>query len=236
MPYSSFSAGFAPHCQQTCRAGAGAQQGPPLPVVRSLLEPTLPTNILQSLQGTSLLSSSKALHWTASNRTAQGPACLVQWSQCHHLASLLPHPRRDEWRLARPCVTGDRDTQVAAKSPAPAALPGLSQSKTSTADIKPLISGGRQGGGSSWPGGVPFQGVTPHGNTGACQPASTLHGRLPIRRSQPDSPARRLLHRSQHFGSDFFPLSFDSRLHCIQEEAGNSLFVQQLPGKKLPAS
>lgn len=170
MPYSSFSAGFAPRRWQTRRARAGARQGPPLPIVRSLLEPTLPMNVLQSLRGTSLLSSSKALCWTASKCTAQGPACLVHWSQCHCLASLLPHPHRDEWHLARPRVTDDRDTRVAAeKSPAPAALPGLSQSKTSTADNKPLISGRRQGGGSSWPGGVSLPGhrITPPGNTRA---------------------------------------------------------------------
>lgn len=238
MPHSSFSAGFDPCRRQTRRATAGARQGPALPIVRSLLEPMLPTNILQSLQGTSLLSSSKALCWTASNSTAQGPACLIRWSQCHHhLASLFPHPCRDEWHLARLCVTGDRDTRAAAeKSPAPAALPGLSQSKTSTADNKPLISGRRQGGeqllawGSSLPGRHTTRKHQGH------QPASTLHGRLPVLPpGEQDSPASRLLHRSQHFGSDFFSLSFDSRLHRIQEEAGNSLFVQQLPGKKQPA-
>lgn len=117
----------------------------------------------------------------------------------------------------------------AASSPAPAALPGLSQSQTSSTDNKPLISGSRQGR-SREPWGVPSQGVTAQGGT---EPA----GSHPAPETSPssdqlDSPARRLLRRPQHFGSDFSFLFFDCRLHCIQEEAGNSVFVQQLPGEE----
>lgn len=128
-------------------------------------------------------------------------------------------------------MTGDRGMRAAAeKSPAPAALPGLSQSETSSADNnKPLISGSRQGR-SREPRGVPLQGVTAQGST---KPAG-IHPAQETSPSsdQPDSPARRLLCRPQHFGSDFSFLSFDCRLHCIQEEAGDSVFIQQLPGEE----
>lgn len=105
-----------PHCQQTCRAGAGARQGPALSIVISLLEPMVPMNVLQSLQGTSLLSSSKADQPPTTGQRAAVPLPPPPLP--------LPHPRRDGWHLDRPRVTGDRDTQGAAKSPAPAALLG----------------------------------------------------------------------------------------------------------------
>lgn len=52
----------------------------------------------------------------------------------------------------------------------------LRQSNTSTADIKPLISGGRR---QLWAWGNSNPGHQAHGNTGAGQPAPTLHGRIP---------------------------------------------------------